>query len=110
MIISACSTWLCTPTQFDGMPVGTQYVILSSQLDLAEPFTGKLVVAIHPQSDTTPLILMGYEPCPEKYPNGVDVYDDGVLLNWETKQAPEDPCAGYTDSQVLLSATLRGLI
>jgi hypothetical protein len=53
---------------------------------------------------------MGYEPCPEKYPNGVDVYDDGVLLNWETKQAPEDPCAGYTDSQVLLSATLRGLI
>lgn len=109
MIINSLSTWLCTPEQFEAMPVGTQYCVLSSRTDFAGAFSGKMTLIIK-DANTTELLTAGYAIAPATFEDGTLVYVDGVtLVTWLTKDFV-DPCAGISDENVLRSAVYRGLI
>jgi hypothetical protein len=103
------STWLCTPTQFDAMPIGTQFSMLAARTDLGGVFAGKMTILVLDAS-ILDLLNTGFEVAPEIFADGQPVYVQGqTLVSWQTKEFI-DPCAGISDVDLLRSCVMRGLI
>lgn len=107
--------WLVTPEAFSAAPVGTEYQILQSSLDLPAPFAGKqtIITRMSEQDDT--LVACGWEDIIKGVnnyypaPSNACVFDGGVGLNFVTKE-DIDPCADISDETLIKSVVKRGLI
>jgi hypothetical protein len=112
MIITNARSWLCTQAQYDARPDGTISAILNAgSANYSEPFAGKLTVATRGDNPSdAQLMAIGWVNAPECYPNGNPILDPTAFEpTWETKTTV-DPCFDKSDDEILLSATLRGLI
>jgi hypothetical protein len=106
MLITTCRLMFANQAQFDSAPAGTEYMILCNDLH------GDKVIAVKPKVNIMPLLLIGWRDIPEgtTYDNGAALFILGdTPLNWEIKVIT-DPCAEYTNAQILFSASLRGII
>lgn len=101
-------TYLITPEQFTQLPIGTKYQILCEDLNV---FNGKMLILISNDSPANVLVqILGFswEDAPEVYPNGVPVYDTGMIINIITNELI-DPLAGTSDEILIQSMIFRGL-
>ena len=106
MLISTCRLMFANQDQFNVMPEGTKYTIL------CDDFHGKKVIAVAPETSIVPLIQIGWEDIPDgtKYDGGADFFIPGdTALSWVVKIII-DPCLGISNSDVLLSASMRHLV
>lgn len=109
-LVTIGRVWLVTPAQLTNVPKGIVYDVLSTNLIFPAPFLGYNTVVTQAGSDETALLQAGWIDAPAEYPDNQPVCPPGTLFDWVTSPGLVDPCAQFTDDDIRLSATIRGII